>query len=155
MKTLNVFCYDNLIMTSTTLDALVTFKEQFLTVDFDMLLIDQNYINSDKYYLQYKNNYLSTTNTNLQRLTELLSTFEPLDNNYIITGSKYVYNYIDTNEHLILNTEIKSLMTSQKEAFDNFTNYISFLNTNSSYNSNWVVQEKQGNISRMTKLSKK
>lgn len=130
------------------------FTEQFINIDFDNYLIEQNnnLVNSNDIYLLYKNEYIKITKENYNKLSLLLKQYISLNNNYIITdNNKYIYHYIDNNEHKNLNIIIKDLIISQKKSLDNFINYITFLN---SCGANTIINTVVGK-SRMMKISKK
>ena len=129
------------------------FQEKFITIDFDNYLKEQdnNLVNSNEFYLQYKNEYITTSKNNYEIFKELLSIFNQLYNNYSKSSNKYVYNYIDNNECSSVNNKIKKLIISQTNYFNNFINHINFLNNQYIVNSNSNIISN----SRMTKLSNK
>ena len=56
---------------------LIEFREKFITIDFDNYLKEQNnnLVNSNEYYLQYKNEYITTSENNYEILKGLLVIF--------------------------------------------------------------------------------
>ena len=122
-------------MIESTLYNKDSFKDQFLKTDFDNYLIEQNnnLVNSNEHYLQYKNDYIKNTNDNYEKFIELLIKFNALSNNYNYNTveSKYSYTFIDHNIYSPINTELKRIIERQKKMFDDFINYIQFLNTSS------------------------
>lgn len=132
------------------------FSELFINniENFDSYFIerDNNLVNSNEYYLQYKNKYIEETMELFDTFKILIESFNLLNNNYIKTDKKkYVYHYIDQNEYNILNDKLKNLLEIQKKRLSNFTNYIEFLNIPKD-NTNTT---KVSNNSRMSKLSLK
>jgi hypothetical protein len=107
------------------------FKNTFLTNNFDDFLINNNnnLVNSNKYYLQFKVEYLNKTTNNLNKYTTLLKEFNELSNNYKINDNKYSYTFIDKNLYNKTNNELKSLLLEQRKLYNNFINYIQFLNS--------------------------
>ena len=108
-----------------------TFREHFLNLDFDSYLIDKNnnLVNSNEYYLQYKSDYIDKTNENLKKYVKLLKIFIDLSNNYNINQTKYSYTFVDKNEYNRLNKEIKNLVLEQRQLYNNFMKYIQFINS--------------------------
>lgn len=106
------------------------FNEKYITLDFDSYLQEQdnNLVNSNEYYLQYKNNYLLSSKNNYNLLKTLLKDYNELSLNYTKTATKYVYNYINDEEYNLVNNKLKKLIILQKTLFDNFINHIKFLN---------------------------
>lgn len=109
-----------------------SFKKQFLNINFDEFLFEKNndLVNSNEFYIQYKTEYLSKTQENLIKYSELIKPFKHMDNNYTITQSKYSYTFINKDEYNRLNKEIKNLLVEQRTLYNNFMNYIQFLNSN-------------------------
>lgn len=108
------------------------FKQTFLNVDFDKIFIENNnnIINSNELYLQYKAEYLKKTSDNLQTYTQLFKTFKELSNNYnIVNNNKYSYTFIDKNEYKKINKTLKDLLIEQRKLYSNFMTYVQFLNS--------------------------
>lgn len=133
------------------------FTKLFIDVisDFDNYFIDRNnnLVNCDNSYLQYKRTYIDETMNNLHIFKVLVNSFDMINNNYEKTDKKkYTYHYIDFNEYDVLNNKLKNVLEIQKKNLNNFINYIELLNMESSTE---VVLEKIRNNSRMSKLSSK
>jgi hypothetical protein len=107
-----------------------SFKETFLNINFDDFLIqnNNNIVNSNEYYLQYKSEYLEKTTTNMEQYIQLLKEFKQLSNNYKVDNNKYSYTFIDKNVYNKTNKDIKTLLLEQRQLYNNFINYIQFLN---------------------------
>lgn len=108
------------------------FKQTFLNVDFDKIFIENNnnIINSNELYLQYKAEYLKKTSDNLQKYTQLFKIFKKLYNNYsIVNNNKYSYTFIDKNEYDKTNRQLKELLIEQRQLYNNFMTYVQFLNS--------------------------
>jgi len=132
------------------------FKDDFLCCDFDNILIeeDNNLLNSNEHYIDYKNEYIKQTNINHKELDSLLKKFSILNNFYTKScDRKYVYHFIDNNTKEKLNNEIKNVHLYQRKLFTNFVNHVEFLNTakNTRVNESVKIIDK----SRMTKLVNK
>lgn len=133
------------------------FKQQFLDFDFDYILIESNneYINSNEHYLDFKNEYINNTNVHFEKLTELLKRFNILHNFYSkSSNNKYVYHYFDTNTKEDYNINIKNIIIDQRKLYSNFINHIDFLNNIK--NSNHSINKEPENLedkSRMVKVS--
>lgn len=107
-----------------------SFNDTFININFDEFLIqnNNNLVNSNEYYLQYKSEYLEKTTTNLEKYIKLLTQFKQLSNNYKVDNNKYSYTFIDKNVYNKINKDIKTLLLEQRELYNNFINYIQFLN---------------------------
>lgn len=107
------------------------FKMKFLNKNFDEILLNNNnnIINSDVYLLQ-KNNYLNKTKENIEKLVELTTKFNILNNFYTKSDDKniYTYHYINTKEKDEYNNMIKNIYKEQQYIYNNFLNYINILN---------------------------
>lgn len=108
------------------------FKNTFLNVNFDDFLINNNnnLVNSNEYYLQFKVEYLNKTTNNLNKYIKLLKDFNELSNNFTVNNNKYSYTFIDKNLYNKTNNDLKALLLEQRELYNNFINYIQFLNSN-------------------------
>jgi len=113
------------------MDSEISFKKQFLDINFDEFLFENNndLINSNEFYIQYKTEYLSKTQDNFIKYSNLMKTFQNMTNNYLIKNHKYSYTFVDKNEYNRLNKELKSVLIEQRELYNNFMNYIQFLNS--------------------------
>lgn len=107
------------------------FNTSFININFDNLLIevDNNLVNSNEYYLEYKNKYLAQTSENFEDFKKLIDKFDTLYNNYSIKNNKYTYTYIDNKEYEDIKYSLKVLIDNQRQLLDNFLKYIEFLNT--------------------------
>jgi hypothetical protein len=132
------------------------FKNDFLHFDFDNMLIeeDNNMLNSNEHYIDYKNEYIEQTKINHKKLDDLLKKFNILNNFYTKSDDrKYVYHFIDNNTKEKLNNEIKNIHLYQRKLYTNFLKHIEFLNIakNTTVNETVKILDK----SRMTRLVNK
>lgn len=108
-----------------------SFKNQFLNINFDEFLFENNndLVNSNEYYIQYKSEYLSKTQDNFIKYSDLMKTFKYMENNYTINQNKYSYTFVNKDEYNRINKELKNLLIEQRTLYNNFMNYIQFLNS--------------------------
>lgn len=115
--------------------------------NFDQLLIDCNnpIINSYDKYGKYKKDYLLFTEENIKMIESLkndLNTIKPfIENSYKL----FYYTFTDKEQEKNLKIQIKNLILKQKQYYDNFINYIMFLNKE--YINNVSVKKTQLNRS--------
>ena len=115
--------------------SLKDFKINYIDYDFDISLIDQNndLVNSNTSYLDIKNNYLKQTIINFDKFTELLLKHMELSNNHVINVDNnltiHSYKFINTKDLHDTNVELKVLLQNQRNIFNNFIHYISFINS--------------------------
>jgi hypothetical protein len=106
------------------------FKNKFLNINFDDILIEQNskFINSN-IYLDSKIRYIEHTHDNIQKLNLLLVEYSILNNLYTkdSTLNKYTFHVVNNEKKEKLNTDIKNIINIQKKLYDNFIHYIQFL----------------------------
>jgi hypothetical protein len=105
------------------------FKQTFLNIDFDNILMQTNndFINSNELYIQYKSEYLTKTEENLQKYKTLYNLLIKLSNNYRVNNNKYSYTFVDKNEYNKLNKEIKIILVEQRQLYVNFMTYVQLL----------------------------
>ena len=130
------------------------FKKQYIDFDFDELLTIHNnpLVNSFDHYLKYKQQYMSETLHNFashKKLQKQVQQFQESHHDNAIH-----YRFIDDNTLDTLKTELKSITVQQSKLFNNFVNYIQFLNTTSVVSKLAPVQvrERQAVIPRMKRL---
>ena len=106
-----------------------TFNDKYYTADFDIMLIEQDndYVNSNEHYLEYKNFYLETTRMNSENLRKLIELIED-KNTSDHTNKKYTFFIFNKKLYDDTNTEIKQLLVQQNQLYNNFINHIHFLN---------------------------
>jgi hypothetical protein len=114
-----------------TMESEESFKNQFLNVNFDKFLFENNneFVNSNEFYIQYKTEYMSKTQENLMKYSELMKTFKHMENNYTIDKNKYSYTFVNKTEYTRLNKELKHILNEQRVLYNNFMNYIQFINS--------------------------
>jgi hypothetical protein len=115
---------------------------------------DNELLNSNEHYIDYKNEYIEQTNINHKKLDELLKKFNILNNFYTKScDRKYIYHFIDNDTKEKLNNEIKDIHLYQRKLYTNFLKHIEFLNIAKNTTTNETV--KILDKSRMTKLVNK
>jgi hypothetical protein len=100
------------------------------TTNFDQLLIDCNnpIINSYDKYGKYKKEYLLFTEENMKTIESLkndLNNIKPFIQN---TDNLIYYTFTDKEKEKNIKIQIKNLILKQKQYYNNFINYIMFLN---------------------------
>lgn len=131
------------------------FKKKFIDFDFDEILLESNneYINSNEHYLNFKNKYMLDTNSNYIKLKDILSKFNILNNFYTKSNdNKYTYHYFDNVLKEDYNIKIKKIYIKQKELYSNFYNHLIFLNQITNPNSRTISNYSNINKSRMIKV---
>jgi len=116
------------------MEGTIDFKKTFIDIDFDDMLLRNNnpLINSDDHYLKYKQNYKTTSLANFETYTDLQRQLASLGNLQFHkpTATKYIYTHIKSDKLDTVHREISSLLQRQNKLFEQFTNYITFLNNN-------------------------
>lgn len=111
------------------------FKNKFIKCNFDNELIemDNQLINSNEEYLNIKNNYLKNSNDNLSKITLLIEQYDLLSKNHCTYVNDnvtcYKYTFVNNNKLENVNNKIKNLLKEQQYLYDNFTHYITFINS--------------------------
>lgn len=116
--------------TSNIMD--VDYYSQYIKINFDTVLLENNnnLINSEEFYLQYKKHYFEETNMNHQSFQKLNNELKGLlDKESSINGTKYNFVFIDQTRINDLKTQLKNILIKQNKLLDNFNNYIILLNT--------------------------
>lgn len=114
------------------------FKNKFINCNFDNELIEMNneLVNSNEAYLNIKNNYLKSSNENLSKISLLIEEYDKLSQNHCTSVNNNVtchkFTFINTNNLENINNQIKNLLKEQQYLYDNFTNYITFINSTKS-----------------------
>jgi hypothetical protein len=137
----------------------IDFYNIFININFDNILLEENnpLINSKEFYLNYKKIYFNKTNKNYSKFLRINSQLQRLNNTiYKITNNKYYYyNYLDKTQLDVLKKELKSIIISQKEIFNNFKHYVETLNKNVDLYSNTTTEKKRGILSFFNKSKSK
>lgn len=111
------------------------FKNKYINCNFDNELIemDNKLLNSNEEYLDIKNNYLKNSTENLSKITLLIEQYDLLSKNHCTSTNDNVtcheYTFVNTNNLENINNEIKNLLKEQNYLYDNFRNYITFINS--------------------------
>ena len=90
-------------------------------------------VNSNEEYLNIKNNYLKNSNENLSKITLLIEEYDLLSHNHYtsVNGNLtcHEFTFVNVNNLENINNKIKNLLKEQNYLYDNFTNYITFINS--------------------------
>ena len=109
---------------------LETFRLKYM-IDFDEKLHEYNneFVNSDAYYLEYKNIYLSNTEINYENLEKCLELLAQSTNIHVREDQikKYTFTYVDKSIKERINLQIKELIVNQNKLYNDFINHIKFL----------------------------
>lgn len=114
------------------------FKNKFINCNFDNELIEMGneLVNSNEEYLNIKNNYLKSSNENLSKISLLIEEYDKLSQHYCTSVDNnltcYEYTFINTSNLENVNNQIKNLLKEQNYLYNNFTNYITFINSTKS-----------------------
>jgi hypothetical protein len=123
----------------------IDFYNMFLNINFDNMLseINNQLINSKEFYLNYKRTYFDYTNKNYSRFLRVNAELQKLKQlQYKITNNKYYYNYLDSKQLDSLKNDLKSIIISQKELFNNFKHYVETLNKDTNVFENKTVKKR-------------
>ena len=110
----------------------IDFYSKYINVNFDNILLESNndLVNSEDHYLKYKKEYMEETQVNYEKFKEYKQKLSELsDLQYTKNASKYTYVYINDNEVNIVKHNLKNIIILQNRLFENFSHYISLLNT--------------------------
>lgn len=135
----------------------IDFYNMFININFDNMLSEINnpLINSKEFYLNYKRTYFDHTNKNYSRFLRINAELQKLKQlQYKITNNKYYYNYLDQKQLDSLKNDLKSIIISQKELFNNFKHYVETLNKDINVFSN-NTEKKRGILSFFNKSKSK
>jgi hypothetical protein len=136
----------------------IDFYNLFININFDNILLQENnpLINSKEIYLNYKRIYFDQTNKNYSKFLRINAQLQKInDTKYKITNNKYYYNYLDNKQLELLKKELKSIIISQKELFNNFKHYVETLNKDINLYSNNTTEKKRGILSLFNKSKSK
>lgn len=111
---------------------IIDFKKQFLDIDFDNILVEDNnhLVNSYDYYVQYKKAYVDTTFNvyiKYQRAALELSKLYEIQK-VKLSDTKIIYTYINKKRRENLEKKLVELILSQRQRYANFMAYIENLN---------------------------
>lgn len=112
----------------------VDFKKQFLDFNFDDMLLQRNnpLVNSYVHYTSRKQQYIKQTLENFRTLTFLDQNLNEICNIKctVSSNTKVHVTILDGKPEEKLRLKIKTLVLKQRKLFNNFINYINFLNEN-------------------------
>jgi hypothetical protein len=111
----------------------VDFKNDFLSVNFDNILIEHNnpLVNSYDHYIKYKQQYIRISKQNSESYSELYAKLVSILEQQNIKTSTYRFSFVFADENYInsLKTQIKELITQQRKLLSNFIHYLQTLNS--------------------------
>lgn len=112
----------------------IDFKKQFLDFNFDDILLQNNnpLVNSYVHYTSHKQHYIKETLENFRSLTFLDQNLNEICNikKTLNSDTKVHVTILDGRPEEKLRLKIKTLVLKQRKLFNNFINYINFLNEN-------------------------
>lgn len=120
-----------LLYSIKNMDSEDNFKQKFLNINFDAFLFENNndLVNSNEFYLQYKTEYMLKTQQNLDKYSQLMKNYNRMENNYNIQSNKYTYTFFNKDEYNRLHKELNNILVEQRNLYTSFMNYIEFLNS--------------------------
>lgn len=135
----------------------IDFYNMFININFDNILLETNnpLVNSKEYYLNYKRTYFDQTNKNYSKFLRINAELQKLKNlQYNILNNKYYYTYLDQKQLDSLKNDLKIIIISQKESFNNFKHYVETLNKDINLFQN-TSEKKRGILSFFNKSKAK
>lgn len=109
----------------------IDFYNMFININFDNILYETNnpLVNSKEFYLNYKKQYFDKTNQNYSRFLRINAELQKLkESQHKIKNQKYFFVYLDKKSLETLKNDLKKIIISQQELFNNFKHYIEKLN---------------------------
>lgn len=135
----------------------IDFYNMFININFDNILLEKNnpLVNSKEIYLNYKRTYFDQTNKNYSKFLRLNAELQKQKQlQYTVTNNKYYYTYLDQKNLDSLKNELKIIIISQKELFNNFKHYVETLNKDINLFQN-TSEKKRGILSFFNKSKAK
>jgi hypothetical protein len=106
------------------------FKKDFIDIDFDDMLIQQNneLVNSNNHYLQHKDDYFLKTNINYTNFKKLYEKYSVYMNNHVEDhlNKKFRYTYVNKETLNSINEQLKTILLEQRTLYKVFIDYINF-----------------------------
>lgn len=113
----------------------IDFAAEFLYINFDNILMQNNspFLQSEPLYLQYKEVYMSQTVKNYATFKDLVSKLQQYDTSSQPNSSSTKITYTFTDNAVIedLYNQIKSLVLSQRNSYQNFLHHVNMLSSTS------------------------
>jgi hypothetical protein len=99
-------------------------------INFDQLLIDCNnpIINSYDKYGKYKKEYINFIEETMKQFDTLKNELEIINPSIENSPKRFYYTFIDKEKERTVKNQIKNLILQQKQYYQNFINYIMYLN---------------------------
>lgn len=135
----------------------IDFYNMFININFDNILLETNnpLVNSKDFYLSYKRTYFDQTNKNYSKFLRINAELQKQKQlQYNISNNKYYYTYLDQKQLDSLKNELKIIIISQKELFNNFKHYVETLNKDTNLFQN-TSDKKRGILSFFNKSKTK
>lgn len=135
----------------------IDFYNMFININFDNILLETNnpLVNSKDFYLSYKKTYFDQTNKNYSKFLRINAELQKQKQlQYNISNNKYYYTYLDQKQLDSLKNELKIIIISQKELFNNFKHYVETLNKDTNLFQN-TSDKKRGILSFFNKSKTK
>lgn len=135
----------------------IDFYNMFININFDNILLETNnpLVNSKDFYLSYKKTYFDQTNKNYSKFLRINAELQKQKQlQYNISNNKYYYTYLDQKQLDYLKNELKIIIISQKELFNNFKHYVETLNKDTNLFQN-TSDKKRGILSFFNKSKTK
>lgn len=131
----------------------INFYNMFININFDNILLETNnpLVNSKDFYLNYKKTYFDQTNKNYSKFLRLNAELQKQKQlQYNTSNNKYYYTYLDQKQLDSLKNDLKIIIISQNELFNNFKHYVETLNKDTNLFQN-TSNKKRGILSFFNK----
>lgn len=135
----------------------IDFYNMFININFDNILLETNnpLVNSKDFYLNYKKTYFDQTNKNYSKFLRINAELQKQKQlQYNTSNNKYYYTYLDQKQLDSLKNDLKIIIISQKELFNNFKHYVETLNKDTNLFQN-TSDKKRGILSFFNKSKTK
>lgn len=111
----------------------IDFKKDFLSIDFDNILIENNnpLINSYDHYIKYKQQYIRSTKHNIDSYTSIYNELISILEKQNTKSSDYRFSFVFIDETHISNlkTQLKEILFQQRKLLSNFIHHLYTLNS--------------------------
>jgi hypothetical protein len=111
----------------------IDFKQEFLSISFDNILIEHNnpLINSYEHYIIYKQQYIRSSKQNMDSYIQLYTELQTIleQQNIKTSDSRFSFVFTEPNHILNLKTQLKNILIQQRKLLSNFMHYLQILNS--------------------------
>jgi hypothetical protein len=123
----------------------VDFKTEFINIDFDKKLLENNnqLVNSQNHYVSLKQRYIQDTLLNFKEYTNLEDSLTQLQNKTFENDHKVFYTYVDRSKVTDIKQSMKNIVLRQRQMLNNFLKYIEYLNNHSTLLQPQVIKTKR------------